>query len=285
MTKRSVNYWFVGAAKSGNDDHYNDFIQNGYWKLFWAKGEQPAQEAKRIQMQPGDWIAIKKMVGGSHSQGKVRIRALGTIEEVSRTERSVQVKWLLTGLNHIIDGHGLYGSIHGPFKHENGIVQETFLEVIDAAESQKNGNAIAKDIVSLLRHREIDETTRQALIDARIGQGKFRSDVLVLWDNCCAVTKSKTLEAIRASHIKPWRGSTNTERLDPSNGIPLVASLDALFDVGLISFDESGQLLVSSALTDEEKTIFGVCNAKLSRRLSERTAGYLTHHRKSIFRA
>jgi hypothetical protein len=31
-------------------------------------------------MKPGDRIAIKKMVGGPHSDGKIRVRALGTIK-------------------------------------------------------------------------------------------------------------------------------------------------------------------------------------------------------------
>ena len=65
--------------------------------------------------------------------------------------------------------------------------------------------------------------------------GKVPSDVQVLkiWGNRCCVTGSTTLDAIRASHIKPWRRSSNQERLDPYNGLPLVATLDALFDAGM----------------------------------------------------
>jgi hypothetical protein len=42
MAAITPSYWFVGAAKSGTEDYYDDFVKNGYWKLFWAKREQPA---------------------------------------------------------------------------------------------------------------------------------------------------------------------------------------------------------------------------------------------------
>lgn len=71
--------------------------------------------------------------------------------------------------------------------------------------------------------------------------------------NSCAVSGSTVLDAIRASHNKPWRNANDNERLDPFNGLPLIASFDALFDVGLIAFDENGCLLVSSRLPESER--------------------------------
>src|ERR1700688_2426247 len=47
---------------------------------------------------------------------------------------------------------------------------------------------------------------------------------------------------------RDWCNSTDDERLNPNNGLPLVANLDALFDSGLISFDRNGEMLVSPAL-------------------------------------
>jgi HNH endonuclease len=83
-----------------------------------------------------------------------------------------------------------------------------------------------------------EKTTREALIDARRGQGKFRVEVGVRWNNICAVTGCGIVEVLRASHIKPWRDSTNRERLDPENGLLLAAHVDALFDKDLITFME-----------------------------------------------
>lgn len=137
--------------------------------------------------------------------------------------------------------------------------------------------------VLIISRKKIDFTIRAALVNARVGQGKFRSEVFELWGNCCAVTGSATSEAIRASHIKPWRHSTDEERMDSNNGLPLVASLDALFDAGLISFASSGAMIVSSVLSESERQIFGVNSQSLTKTPPWRTAEYLAYHRNSVF--
>lgn len=103
-----------------------------------------------------------------------------------------------------------------------------------------------------IKRSGLKETTREALIQARIGQGAFRRDVDQLWGGSCAVTGCGVREALRASHVKPWRAANNKERLDPQNGLLLVADLDALFDTGLISFDDDGHVLVSKDLPRNE---------------------------------
>ena len=145
-------------------------------------------------------------------------------------------------------------------------------------------STLTEDLKSLLAQQKIDSTTKEALVNARVGQGLFRSQVLQLWGNRCAVTRSTTLDAIIASHIKPWRESTDAERMDATNGLPLIASLDALFDAGLISFESSGRLIVSSMLTDVEQRIFGVPEASLTQKPSAMTADYLAYHRAHVFR-
>ena len=68
------------------------------------------------------------------------------------------------------------------------------------------------------------QTVKQTLVDARQGQGKFRRDVLRHWDYECTVTGVAETAVIQASHIKSWKDSSNEERLDPLNGLPLVPS-------------------------------------------------------------
>ncbi len=81
-------------------------------------------------------------------------------------------------------------------------------------------------------------TERGILAKARIGQGKFRSDVVAAWGKgeICALTAVPVPEMLIASHIKPWRDSTDIERLDAANGLLLVAHVDKLFDKYLLSF-------------------------------------------------
>lgn len=101
-----------------------------------------------------------------------------------------------------------------------------------------------------LRAAPLPETDRVALINARRGQGRFRSEVMKL-EPRCRVTSVDDERLLVASHIWPWRYATNEERLDPSNGLMLAPHIDTLFDQGLISFDDHGTLLTASDLRSE----------------------------------
>jgi putative restriction endonuclease len=61
----------------------------------------------------------------------------------------------------------------------------------------------------------------------------------------CRITGVSNPEHLRASHCKPWRDSSNEERLDGENGLLLTPSIDHLFDRGFIGFEGSGRLLIS----------------------------------------
>jgi len=156
------------------------------------------------------------------------------------------------------------------------------LPVQEALRTRTSNSFLVSDLNSILRAR-VDQTTKEALVNARIGQGQFRADVLALWDGSCAVSGTCTREAIRASHIKPWRDSSNEERLDPYNGLPLVATLDALFDSGLIAFATTGDLLISNRLRQDERRILGLNALKLRRIPSGRSRDYLAWHRVQRF--
>ena len=93
----------------------------------------------------------------------------------------------------------------------------------------------------------IDETEKGQLVKSRRGQGKFRENVQeyeVHW----RITGVSDARFLIASHIKPWRSSTNQERLDGQNGLLLTPNVDALFDRGSISFDDDGALLISPVI-------------------------------------
>ena len=141
---------------------------------------------------------------------------------------------------------------------------------------------MAHDLKEIL-DKPVDPTTKRALFDARLGQGQFREHVLQRWGFRCCVTGSTTHEAIIASHIKPWKDSNDHERRDPHNGLPLIATVDKLFDKGLVTFSSDGVLLISKELDANEKALLGLDGRKLLRQPGHRTAEYLAYHRTSIF--
>ena len=72
----------------------------------------------------------------------------------------------------------------------------------------------------------------------------------VLWKGRCPLTGITDPALLRASHIVPWaKCETDAHRLDIHNGLLLSALWDAAFDAGLISFDDDGRPLSSTALT------------------------------------
>lgn len=97
----------------------------------------------------------------------------------------------------------------------------------------------------------LKETERAALIKSRVGQGLFRKQLLEKYNNSCIITGINETKLLIASHIKPWAVSTNEERLSSENGLLLSPTFDKLFDCGLISFADSGKIIISSQLSKE----------------------------------
>jgi hypothetical protein len=141
--------------------------------------------------------------------------------------------------------------------------------------------SLEADLLEVIR-ASIPQTTRAALVAARLGQGRYRRELLKRWNDACAVTGCTVQAALRASHCKPWRESNNEERLDPNNGLPLVATLDALFDAGLIAFGSDGEMHVSAVLTVADRGMLGL-PMSLRRRPKPAQAAYLAHHYERVF--
>src|SRR5215216_346572 len=142
----------------------------------------------------------------------------------------------------------------------------------------------ASDDILMHQHEfnNLSDTERQAVTRARIGQGTFRQRLLEIWEGC-AVTDVRLPNVLRASHIKPWRFSTNTERLNPYNGLLLLPQYDQLFDKGLISFDESGGIVRSSAIDGIEPAKLGIDPSDKIRFLSNHHQDFLEYHRSEVF--
>ena len=90
-------------------------------------------------------------------------------------------------------------------------------------------------------------------------------------------------EHLRASHIKPWRESSNVERLDGDNGFLLAPHVDHLFDKGFISFNDQGGLLVSELLDSEVLDSWNIDKNTVAGHFTDGQKSYLKYHRDNIF--
>lgn len=127
-------------------------------------------------------------------------------------------------------------------------------------------------------------TEVERIVRQRVGQDAFRDALINYWGGTCAVTGVALPEVLRASHAKPWADcETDEERLDVFNGFLLVANLDALFDRGLISFEDTGAMLVSPHLSIAQRAQLILESSMTLRWLAEEHLPYLAWHRTRLF--
>jgi putative restriction endonuclease len=184
--------------------------------------------------------------------------------------------------------HLFYRDIHHtPFIYFGQVLTSRFRQRLDGPsrfEFQLTHDLGAQDDIrrKAAELEALPATEREAIIKARIGQGRFREGLLQLWRGC-AVTDVRHPDLLRASHIKPWRWSSNDERLDPHNGLLLLPHYDHLFDRGYIAFDDAGTLLRSPAILTLPPERLGINpNARL-RRLEPEHVPFLEYHFEQVF--
>lgn len=113
------------------------------------------------------------------------------------------------------------------------------------------------ELEQLRDDRTMPDTDRQAIVLARRGQGLFKQRVMRL-ERACRITGVTVEEHLRASHCKPWRISSNEERLDGENGLLLTPTMDHLFDRGFIGFEANGDLIVAPVADADSLVKMGI---------------------------
>ncbi|MFU8691626.1 HNH endonuclease [Rossellomorea sp. FS2] len=127
----------------------------------------------------------------------------------------------------------------------------------------------------------LDETEKESIVKARLGQSIFKKTLLAVEKKCrlCGVSDERLLVA---SHIKPWSQSNHNERLDVNNGLLLCPNHDALFDRGYISFCADGAILISDSLEDETRVFLNI-NETMKIVLNVKQQEYMEWHRVNSF--
>jgi hypothetical protein len=134
----------------------------------------------------------------------------------------------------------------------------------------------------IIQDAMLEETMKASLVLARRGQGKFRERV-EFFEGSCRVTGVTSSKLLIASHIKPWATSTNEERLNGHNGLFLSPHVDKLFDSGLMSFENSGEMLFSDALDRDVLERWSIDATKRVKKFGQDQAYFLEHHRETVF--
>lgn len=179
----------------------------------------------------------------------------------------------------------LDGSEYSPFNTKGNVNQgylykltkEEFDVILNIA-----GIKLDSINVDVLPENSSVGTETLAVGKRRIGQGRYRRDVIRLWDGKCAITGSTIQELLIASHIVPWKDSNSIEKTDEQNSVLLSALYDKLFDKYLISFDDNGKILVSRSINIKEKAALSITGAEIIDIKSDKMLSYLRKHRKEF---
>jgi hypothetical protein len=259
----------------------------------------------------------------SYANGK--IRAIGIIEDKCRdSERPgafgdigeqwdkdgwlVQVRWSVLDTpfspkSHILRIAPLLPKKYSPIQANGDGNQKCYLaEISDSMASvlleiaQTENHEISETLNGLsdsiiadeeethIREETIAETEKEQLIKARRGQGVFRIRLEQI-ESACRLTKVKDKQFLIASHIKPWRKSSNTEKLDGNNGLLLSPHVDRLFDRGWISFTDEGRVLCANANVRGIMEQWGLDPDSYLGTFNKRQREYLAFHRENIFKS
>jgi len=132
-------------------------------------------------------------------------------------------------------------------------------------------------------HEDVGSTFKEQLIRARRGQGVFRSNVL-LTETQCRVTGVSDAKHLRASHIKPWRDASNSERLHGANGLLLSPHIDHLFDQGYIAFSNAEHLLVVQEVRTSLLDKWGIDSGTKVGLFNREQQAFLEYHRVNVFK-
>lgn len=168
------------------------------------------------------------------------------------------------------------------FKFWDSESASNFLSICEEFDHVGLAGAIEK--AQLFEKKAIRVTSKITTVATRVGQTDFRSKLLQYWKTC-AVTGCNITQILKASHVKPWVKSDSVERLDIFNGLLLIPNLDSLFDSGLITFTDTGNVVLSTKLTTENSNALGISSSMRLRKVNTAHAHYLAYHREHVFKS
>lgn len=117
----------------------------------------------------------------------------------------------------------------------------------------------------------------------RIYKNQLMEESLSILDWTKCMLEKLSYPVLIASHIKPFIVSDQNEAYDANNGLLLSKNMDSLFDLWYITFEDNGNIIKSSHLTEdvvdylwefELDTIF----------INKKRKEYLSYHREHVFK-
>ncbi|MCJ1908944.1 HNH endonuclease [Planococcus ruber] len=125
---------------------------------------------------------------------------------------------------------------------------------------------LAMEVVRMTEHNPlitlIAETIMEMKTKIQRGQLQFRKSLLPLWHKECPLCGMDIDAALKAGYAKPWKDSTDAEKINPFNGLLLCSNHEAMFTAGFISFTAGGTLHIAQQIPEERYAEYGLKKGK-----------------------
>jgi len=165
------------------------------------------------------------------------------------------------------------------------LIGDEFEQIVSGVTPGDEDESALDQLDAALRMRtDISSTEAYQLSKSRRGQGLFKSNVRIV-ESACRVTGVTQLHMLRASHIKPWKDSTDSEKIDGFNGLLLSPHVDHLFDKGYISFEKQGGIILSPQLERDVLSKWRIDPTSNVGTFSSDQANYLEYHQEHVFKS
>lgn len=128
---------------------------------------------------------------------------------------------------------------------------------------------------------ELIEGTTSSIRAYRKKQVQYRRDLFEKMP-ACLITKVTEDRILEACHIKPYNKCDECEKYDVSNGLVFTPTYHLLFDLGFISFNDNGNILISPYLSNMNKKRLNLLE-NTNYRIPNDCAKYLEYHRENIY--
>lgn len=309
----SKNYWWVNHNKSFEAESSGNFIWSPKTS---SDGKRNESYLNLARTRPGDVVF-------SYARSRVQAVGVVTRACTDRTSPHidnrggqnwaaqgffVEVEWVpltnpLNQRDHMelllpllpVEHSPLQGSGKSNQNSYLAAVSEAFADVLLGLIDHANVG-VSEEVADRLDEIDAEEETIDPSIDvdpvggtmrrqvglARRGQGLFRARVMAI-EKLCRVTGVAGTALVVASHIKPWKLSSDRERLDGYNGLLLAPHVDRLFDRGFITFKDDGQMLTGGEPVVTTMRRWGIDPAQRLAPLHARHAEYMAFHREKVF--
>ena len=99
----------------------------------------------------------------------------------------------------------------------------------------------------------------------------------------CVVTNVTDPNLLVACHIKDYAKCNTLEKFDKFNGLTMTPTIHSLFDMGYLTFDENGKMVLSDFFRNVDRRNLNLYGKTITVLLEEEMKPYLSWHNENVF--